>query len=99
MTASPLDEWTERDVAKLEEWRMDLGASLLAALSLGTTVEFLTYREMQNQMLRRFVIAYVGESRVKVEINYPEPIEDIVERLLTEISNAGMSNTEMEARV
>ncbi len=92
MTASLSGEWTEADVSALEKWREALGGLLLEALSQETTVEFLTYRDVSVMMLRRFVIAYVGESRHKIEIIYPEPIEDIVERVLTEISNAGKTH-------
>lgn len=98
MTALPLDEWTEKDVAVLEEWRMDLAALLQAALPLGTTVEFLTYREHQDNSIRRFVIAYESGNQRKVEINYPEPIETIVERVLTKIRDEDMF-PEMEAPV
>lgn len=87
MTASHYEEWTEKDVAALEEWRMDLGASLLAELSLGTTVEFLTYRDMADNEIRRFVVTYQGSKSHKIEIAYPEAIEDIVERVLTKLRN------------
>jgi hypothetical protein len=71
----------------------------MEALPPDTTVEFLTYLDPEANRVRRFVIAYVGESRHKIEISYPEPIQGIVDRVLTEISNAGMSNAEMEAPV
>ena len=85
MTALPLEEWTPSTVAVLEEWRMDLAASLQAELPLGTTVEFLTYRELENNQIRRFVNIYVGSIPTKVAINFPEPIEDIVARVLEAI--------------
>jgi hypothetical protein len=97
MTASPSDAWRPAQIAALEAWRKDLAVSLQAALSQETTVEFLTFTEAQNNLVRRFVIAYGDESRHKVEITIMEPVEDIVERVLTEIQN-GSRNTELEAR-
>ncbi len=82
MTASRLDEWTERDVADLEAWRQSLAVSLRAALSPETTVEFLTYSEPSDQTIRRFVNIYDGLTESRIEVIYPEPIEAIVARAL-----------------
>lgn len=86
MTASHSDEWTPRDAMILEEWRMDLAASLQAELSLGTTVEFLTYHDSRLNRLIRFVNIYDGLTKTRVEVLYPEPIEAVIARVLEAIN-------------
>lgn len=83
MTALPSVEWTEREVAALEEWRIDLCQKLRGALPPEITVEILTYRDSELQEIRRFVNTYDGLTQTaKVEIDFPEPTADIITRVL-----------------
>ena len=87
MTASPSDAWTVQEVADLEAWRITLCQSLKTELPSETTVEIMTYRDWKLQALRRFAIIYVGLTRkAKTEINYPEPVEDILARRMEQMN-------------
>ena len=81
MSASRSGEWKA-----LEAWRVALGSSLQEALSPETTVEFLTYRDMQVNSLRRFVVIYDGLTKTKIEVMYPDSINRTVARILEEIN-------------
>lgn len=83
MTALHFDAWTEREVAELEVWRIDLCQKLRQVFPPEITVEILTYRDARRQEIRRFANTYDGLTQTaKVEINYPEPTADIITRVL-----------------
>ena len=77
MTALPFDAWMA-----LEAWRISLLNSLAAVLLKETTVEYLSYHDSRQARMIRFVNVYVGLTPIKIEVIYPEPIEDIVTRVL-----------------
>jgi hypothetical protein len=87
MTHSPCEAFSPSQVAALESWRTALGKLLQSSLPKETSVEFLTYRDAKTMTINRSVVIYRKSSRWPVEIEYPEPIEAIVERVLTKIEN------------
>ena len=86
MTASRSDEWTPQEVAARETWRIALLNSLQAVLSPETLIEFLSYIDLEQNHLRRFVVIYDGLTRTKTEVFYSEKIEAIVARVLEAIN-------------
>jgi hypothetical protein len=87
MTHSPCEAFGPSQVAALETWRVALGKLLQSSVPPETRVEWLTYRDAKKMEISRSVVIYRKSSRWQVEIDYPEPIEGIVERVLTKIKN------------
>jgi hypothetical protein len=86
MIQSRSDEWTPRQARELVAWKNALLVSLTAALSKGTTVEFLTHLNSREARLIRFVNIFDGLTKINIEVMYPEPIDGIVTRVLEVIN-------------
>lgn len=80
-----MTEFNYLRLPSVDTWRDNITKRLTEVLPRGTVTEFIAYSQPEYSAIRRIIRIHLNDRRIEIEINFPESLDQVVDRVVEAI--------------